>query len=79
MTVDELITELTRIRDAGGGDRIIVAASDAEENGYNLVDAAYTCISEPYPRESGDVHDEEPDEDDWCGPSDEAVPAVLLK
>lgn len=78
MTVDELIDELTRIQTAGGGNRIVVAASDAEENGYNRVDEAYLCISEPYPREFGDVYDEEID-DHWCGPSDRAVQAVLLR
>ena len=77
MTVDELIAELTRIRDAGGGGRLVVA-SDPEENNYNRVDGAYTCISEPHPREYGDVYDED-DNDDGLGPSDDAVPAVLLK
>lgn len=79
MTVDELITELTAIRDAGGGDRIIVAAKDAERNGYNRITEADLCISEPHPRDEDDVYNDPPDpEYDWGTPSDEALPAVLL-
>ena len=59
-------------------DELALIRADAEKNAYNLIDTAETCISEPHPREYGDVYDEG-DNDDGLGPSDDAVPAVLLK
>lgn len=79
MTVDELINELTRIRDNGGGDRIVIVPRDPDELLYNRLERLDLRVSEPYPYNDYDVYSDPPDPDyDRLTPSSDAQPAVLL-
>lgn len=78
MTVDELITALTQIRDTGGGDRIVIVPRDPYELSYNRLENIDMRVSEPHPYKDYDVYSDPPSGDDRRTPSTDAVPAVLL-